>query len=73
MTLISKILADKSNAAIKSGGADIKQGLVGRRVVPSQCRVLICKTNDHAVVIGGLSNDQLPRSEREDFTTGLFN
>jgi len=69
MTLISKILADKSEAAVKSGVADIKQSLIGRRVVPCQCRVLICETDDHAVVIRALSKEQFPWSEREDFAS----
>jgi len=66
------LATDKSEAAVKSGVADIEQCLIGRRVVPCQCRVLVWKTDDHAVVIRGLSKDQFPRSEREDFASELL-
>src|SRR5712671_1849614 len=62
-------LADQPNATVETGIADINQSLIGWRVVPFQRRIFIRKTNDHAVVIRGLSDEQFPRSEDDDFAS----
>src|ERR1700730_7509549 len=66
-------LADEAEAAVEGRGANIQKSLIGRRIVPGESAVLVRKTHNHAVVIGGLSKEQFPRLQHHHFAAELPN
>jgi len=62
------LLADKAEAAVKGGVADVQKSLIGRRIVPRQSGILVLETDNHAHIAPGLSTEQSPGAEGDNFS-----
>src|SRR5271155_539731 len=69
---MTALLADKAEAAVKGGVADIQKNLIGRRIVPCESGILVLETDNHAHIVAGLSTEQSPGSERNNFSAELL-